>query len=1571
MSRCCAWGRLRKHLQREYRQSMDPVVCVKPGIDQVTLHVTPVGALKAPPWTVEKLDGRNWWGSMCWTLVPDVRCTKVETSGDKAPLYRLDVGKLSAETEYQFRIVSPDGGETQRICRTVGRPAVPNLPECVQRGPSYLVVEWLVASIDNVVPTECLLQYRPDSMFTTWLELNLNKNHQVERDKSDEWTRWQARLNCLQGATDYVIRARSRNSVGWSREFSDEGRIRTSELPSSPYNMRVVARRHQGVSIELECKDTDGAPTRSIEVEAWGTVRWYSHEDLQQVVLKQQEQEQPGSARTYRVDIGNLVAEVDASLRFWARNSVGRSTLPSDVIVCRPSDRPAAVWNLECIIRSANAIEVQWCAKDPDGAPVEECAVQYGRCNHLFGSFYTAPSQNVERLPEKRKSLSGRSRWKARIEGLEGEAGYLIRACARNQVGWAYDPGLSLECRTADRPPKPQALRCVARTLTSVTLEFDIACDRAQSNCMEPVTCVAVERAGVLMWQAIQDADVLPVPDVEVSKSTRLYAGHVRRGVVVGGLQCGTWYSFRIWVANAIGWNLEMPPVIDCHTATRPEAPSELRAVACGPHAVSLLWCVGDPEGSPVLDCDVQVRENSVFSMWRDTSGSDTLRRLKVDGPRWEQLVDGLKTGVEHVVRVRARNDVEWSDWSAELQCEAILAPTMQWVMAQRTAAPSVGEPAAGRNGDTADNDGSSIILDCGVKESPCAPALFCVVTHHATGRQVLGARISSGSLVSSHWLARLGGAAKGKRFIARAAGATGWGEAAETTTVVVDNEAGDVFREQVGEDKALPLTTATVAWVAAELDRQREAQCSLASLLHEAEERGDTLRAGKLKSRIEVVESAGSMLDGVLSLGQVEGPEFMSWPKRCRTSLDQQVGVGGLGASVTKDGAQNGLAAVRVLVEAGIWLERMGLERLNPLWSTICAHVEAAPQARVIQMWVQHWKAWSDRFNRQLLAIWLEGFVTALRLLAAVVGHGDLAVAAARLHLDCTAFLALRDAADQQLRKLRRTVKLLVAIDASGASGASAPQSFDQVSVLDKVSQTALGLLLTAVLPIPGSIEVGVVNIGMLWLEHDAAGRHMAVEHPRRDGPEAPHRRFRQWPRPHSVRLLREWTDGMRDTFTLVHNATARLLTVRLLDSEGSLWRGAYTRIQQAHPFVRVVTAAVEMGFGAAGGSAVAGGNTDPSVMVVEPTCVIAMPVPDDDGRRFDLEFAYGAGSYVERAIGRTPAKLGCAFSFVCLDHEVHINNQTVLCEGTVEPGDYAGFEDWERPGGWSPRQASWQHALPVGALVEGPCDPAGRDLGAPPAASSSASPADLSFWTSPYMSPTSLAVCSSPQVGLDDGTSVAGDVAVATGAAVGPPHSTDVVMDAYEGTSPSMMGGRSTSREPRIAGTSEDGAQHAITPADAVLVGTEGVDDTGHEPDSCGAAVGDGEGASTSTDALPVAAEEGQRDDMTVEVVNHDFAPVTVRFFAGARAIGHIFEQPLLAETVEAGARKTLVVPPAAVPGTSSAAVATTAVGHRESDDWEGFIVAPFEAEVQSSTKKTLCNVRSGQVLTFEGVL
>ncbi|CAE7571670.1 Rsph1 [Symbiodinium sp. CCMP2592] len=418
------------------------------------------------------------------------------------------------------------------------------------------------------------------------------------------------------------------------------------------------------------------------------------------------------------------------------------------------------------------------------------------------------------------------------------------------------------------------------------------------------------------------------------------------------------------------------------------------------------------------------------------------------------------------------------------------------------------------------------------------------------------------------------------------------------------------------------------------------------------------------------------------------------------------------------------------------MWLEHVRNMQLDPLWARLChisgdgkqsQAVEPVGQhpARVVRLWADKREAWAGRFDAQLVSITKQALTTAGQLLAtarslptdAVRTSGFLRSALVRTDraenlpdirtntglaclepsfctelreqtlLGLTALKNLRTSADQQLRKLNRALQLLaVASTQTEHDGTGAPEggahSFPEVSVTDKLSQTALGLILTMVMPVPGTVELGVVSIGALWLQGDSAGKHLVVEHS--PGPDFdPFGRFQQQARPSALKLLANWTQDVLDATSaqtsdpppsssegmpasasssqlqpgtvLVHNAASRMITVRVLDQGRNIAVWAYEKVQEAHPMVRLVSQAVVRGFGAVAGNTWQADSVEVAV-AVPPADVAIVPLPSMEDSSFELEFTYGFGG--ERPLGRVPARAGMAVSFVCLDDEIHIDN-------------------------------------------------------------------------------------------------------------------------------------------------------------------------------------------------------------------------------------------------------------------------------------------------------------------------
>jgi len=304
---------------------------------------------------------------------------------------------------------------------------------------------------------------------------------------------------------------------------------------------------------------------------------------------------------------------------------------------------------------------------------------------------------------------------------------------------------------------------------------------------------------------------------------------------------------------------------------------------------------------------------------------------------------------------------------------------------------------------------------------------------------------------------------------------------------------------------------------------------------------------------------------------------------------------------------------------------------------------------------WAKQHQSWSESFDAQVSDTLPEGLATAAQLLTTLAGGRKLELFEA-VRADLKSCLTLVAAAERQLKRLRTSHRVLHAAEAASC------HDFERRGILQKIETTALGLVTMLVLPVPGSIEVGTVGIGMLWLEGDAAGSHLALQHPP-GVPLAPVlQRLGSSPPPRAAVILAGWASGGHKGVVLVHNATARRITVSAgLDPGFSLASAAYNKLKEAHPMVRLL------------GGAMSESNGGDHIATVLPTDVVLIQVPDVAvDRPVRLEFSYGPAAKVEKAVGWTSLRQGTAVSFIHLDSSLQVSNledqNSSVEEGTIK---------------------------------------------------------------------------------------------------------------------------------------------------------------------------------------------------------------------------------------------------------------------------------------------------------------
>ncbi|CAE7672233.1 uxs1 [Symbiodinium sp. CCMP2456] len=254
------------------------------------------------------------------------------------------------------------------MASTASRPQAPKV-RVMRRRPGGLAVQ-VVPQTSLLANLECELQWHKASAMGTWS----SKIVKCE----DGWGVCEVLLGDLASCSDYRLRARFRNAVGWAEDFSAEAFGRTSESAAAPSDLRLAARHPGRVILECSLADPEGAPVTSLEVQLCGQVTWRDIPSTSTAATASWDWDDLGGGppRVVQVEVA-LPSDQVSQLRVWSRNIVGRSLLPSPALLCQPSSRPGAVSELHCPRRGLDSLQLDWSTYDPEGAPVHECSVEF------------------------------------------------------------------------------------------------------------------------------------------------------------------------------------------------------------------------------------------------------------------------------------------------------------------------------------------------------------------------------------------------------------------------------------------------------------------------------------------------------------------------------------------------------------------------------------------------------------------------------------------------------------------------------------------------------------------------------------------------------------------------------------------------------------------------------------------------------------------------------------------------------------------------------------------------------------------------------------------------------------------------------------------------------------------------------------------------------------------------------------------------------------------------------------------------------------------------------------------
>ena len=270
-------------------------------------------------------------------------------------------------------------------------------------------------------------------------------------------------------------------------------------------------------------------------------------------------------------------------------------------------------------------------------------------------------------------------------------------------------------------------------------IEFKVASNFGQE---EHINKVQVEESGMLLWAEIPPnrLEIEELAGTEVDGQTEdadlhdlgpFWNAELRFksfAVVIRGLEPNSSYTWRIAVANEVGWSCEKSEPFESHTVYRPATPRLLEAQR-GPFEIRVFWDQLDPSGGPINLWEAQVRESSLFSTWSAAKDFVILRQPpSLDDAHsvpssdtsltstpflvWEAAFGCLKPGVEHMLRLRTGNIAGWSDWSEPLKASTCGPPVISKCTVMQV---------------QSSRDAGDWVVDIFLEENPCR-ALICTV---------------------------------------------------------------------------------------------------------------------------------------------------------------------------------------------------------------------------------------------------------------------------------------------------------------------------------------------------------------------------------------------------------------------------------------------------------------------------------------------------------------------------------------------------------------------------------------------------------------------------------------------------------------------------------------------------------------------------------------------------------------------------------------------------------------------------------------------------------------------------
>jgi hypothetical protein len=300
------------------------------------------------------------------------------------------------------------------------------------------------------------------------------------------------------------------------------------------------------------------------------------------------------------------------------------------------------------------------------------------------------------------------------------------------------------------------------------------------------------------------------------------------------------------------------------------------------------------------------------------------------------------------------------------------------------------------------------------------------------------------------------------------------------------------------------------------------------------------------------------------------------------------------------------------------------------PLWDqleTSLPNVDglASPQTE----WAEKKAAWCGSFDLAVNRLVPESVSVFMEALSAVRDRSTMrsqrATHVLAMHRDLLARF------DQQVKKLTRACDLV-----GQANGAETTRGFAEKQTLEKIESTIYGILVSLVMPIPGSLEVMALHAGATMFEDDIGKKHVVVEHSTESSIAEQIQGFDLTPPAHVMEKIPEWQRSGEKTI-IFHNAASRSIVVTLNTRDQS---GVLDRVVNAHPYSKTLMGMLNS-------------TQQDNQFLLRPGELTVSFLEEDN---VHAQIAYGSLKHPEKEVGRVDVAPGRGYSFLCLIGDVFV---------------------------------------------------------------------------------------------------------------------------------------------------------------------------------------------------------------------------------------------------------------------------------------------------------------------------